>query len=103
MGPIDALPALQSSSSSSSLPARRPQHPQAPGTANSALEHVLRSEWRERFSAHKAAPKANAQGPGLAGAVRTQKNRVEDFEPPRSRPDQNGVRGWGPLSLHWGI
>eukprot|EP00661_Eupelagonemidae_sp_cell13_P019172 gene19172-biopygen14543 len=55
------------------LPAS-PQHPQAPGTANSTLEHVLRSEWRKRISAHKAAPKANAQGPGLAGAVRTQKN-----------------------------
>eukprot|EP00661_Eupelagonemidae_sp_cell13_P019171 gene19171-biopygen14542 len=23
--------------------------------------------------------------------------------PPRSRPDQNDIRGWGPLSLHWGI
>eukprot|EP00661_Eupelagonemidae_sp_cell13_P023349 gene23349-biopygen19326 len=57
------------------LPAS-PQHPQAPGTANSALEHVLRSEWRKRISAYKAAPKANAQGPGLAGAVRTQKNVI---------------------------
>eukprot|EP00661_Eupelagonemidae_sp_cell13_P013096 gene13096-biopygen23021 len=45
----------------------------APGIANSAIAHVLCSEWRKRISAHKATPMANALGTGLAGAVLTKK------------------------------
>eukprot|EP00661_Eupelagonemidae_sp_cell13_P012553 gene12553-biopygen9496 len=50
-----------------------PQHPQAPGIANSALARVLGSEWRKRIPAYTAAPRQMHRALGLAGADRTQK------------------------------
>eukprot|EP00661_Eupelagonemidae_sp_cell13_P012328 gene12328-biopygen18472 len=70
------LPGVQATLSLSLFGDTSPQHLHAPGTANSALEHLLRSELMERIPAHKAATKVNVQGPGLAGAVRTQKNVI---------------------------
>eukprot|EP00661_Eupelagonemidae_sp_cell13_P015735 gene15735-biopygen5212 len=56
-----------------------PQHPQAPGIANSALARVLGSGWRTRIPACTAAPRQMHRAPGLDGGDRTQKG-VANFE-----------------------
>eukprot|EP00661_Eupelagonemidae_sp_cell13_P014809 gene14809-biopygen5143 len=89
--PGPPLPPQRHGRAGRQLPAG-PQHPQAPGIANSALARVLGSEWRKRIPAYTAGPRQMHRAPGLAGADRTQKVAIR-------RPKN---LYWCPLALHGG-